>query len=184
MKDTPRRFIVLFVLLVAAFICGMGAGFWRGEGANLAIVDSLQKTLGVTFLGGVPIDLSEIRVAPITPLQPNPIQCFNRHERRFDIAQDTTCRYTVEESRSPSRMLALRLEEGNCVEVEISQENALPVTLTLLSAPAAAEANSDSGNSCSKNDAPRLQIFRGKGELRMTCHDSGAAEGCILVVPE
>jgi hypothetical protein len=150
----------------------------------MAVVDILQETLGGTFLGGVQIDLSEIRVAPSTPLQPNPIQCFNRGERRFVVTQGTTCRYTVEESQAPARMLALRLEEGNCVEVQIRQENALPVTLTLLSAEAAAEANGDSGDRCSKDDAPRLQIFQDKGELTMTCHDSGAANACILVVPD
>jgi hypothetical protein len=176
-KNIPKPLLALLALLIALFICSMGANAFYTEDFNPQVLDTLDDWLGDTFLGGVPIDLDEVRLASQSAFQPG---CLQRDERLLSIPESTPCVYLIQASDAPIRTLNLTWESGACATVELrDQEAAVPVTLQL--------SNPDAEPGLCGEDAddePQLSIRESRGTLEIICTNSGGAGVCEFRVDE
>lgn len=171
MKDIPKPLLALLALLIALFICSTSANVVYDEDFNPQVLDTLDDWLGDTFLGGVPIDLAEVRLASQSAFQPG---CLQRDERLLSIPETAPCVYLIQESDAPIRTLTLTWEAGACATVELrDQEAAVPVTLQLTAPDAEPGLCGDEAD-----DEPQLSIRESRGTLEIVCLDGGGTGVC------
>lgn len=151
--NLPRPVIILFVIVIVLFACGICSGATLNANRPIDLSVGWVQSLGNTFARPQPLDSQDVRVA-----SGSPASC--RQGNVLVVGLNTTCRYTIEASRTSVRKMTLRLATNSTVQAVLSQPDVLTARETLVGVGSQKE----------------MDVYQKEGALSLTC--TGAANPC------
>lgn len=151
--NLPRPVIILFVIVIVLFACGVCSGATLQANRPIDLDVGWVKSLGNTFARPQALPRQEIRVA-----SGSPASCLQGNV--LVVGLNATCRYTLDSSRTPVRRMTLRLATNSTVQAVLTQPDVLTARETLTGAGSTQE----------------LDVYREGGTLSLTCQ--GATNPC------
>lgn len=153
--NLPKPVIILFVIVLVLFACGICSGATLQSNRRLDLDVGWVKSLGNTFARPQTLSASDLSVA-----SGSPAAC--RQGNVLVVGLNATCRYTLDSSGSPVRRMSLRLLTNSTVQAVLAQPDVLTARETL------------SGSGSTKN----MDVYKAGGTLSLTCQ--GAANPCRI----